>query len=112
MPSTNHRLRSQAEISIANHSCSMTITQWSLTNQDQEYSHKVCDMHVCVYVCLCTFILGAFTVSRENIEVAVQKGVDSWRRDTFEYFGNWDDCWARVTGALLDEYGNEINKTV
>ena len=72
------------------------------------------DEYVCYlqYVCLCTFVLGIFEVNRYAIEVAVQKGVDSWRRDTHEYFGGWDDCWARVTGALLDEYGKEISKVL
>ena len=57
-------------------------------------------------------ILGVFNINQDVFEVAAQRGVDSWRQDTFEYFGTWDDCWARVTGALLDEYGKEIQKTV
>ena len=49
----------------------------------------------------------------ENLkDVLGQRGVKCWRRDTFEYFGTWDDCWARVDGAFLDDDGTEIYKSM
>ena len=67
---------------------------------------------MCVYVLLYMHISGCYDIVRDVFEAAAQKGVDSWRQDTFEYFGMWDNCWARVTGALLDAHGEEIQKTV
>ena len=58
------------------------------------------------------YITGVSNIVQDVFKVAAQRGVDSWRQDTFEYFGTWDNCWARVTGALLDVNGKELHKTV
>ena len=58
------------------------------------------------------YISGTFEVIRNTFDVSAQKGMESWRRDTFEYFGTWDDCWARVHGAYIDDRGEELHKVM
>ena len=57
-------------------------------------------------------ILGCADVLLNVCTYSALKGVDTWRQDTIEYFGNWDECWARITGALVDKDGKEIHKSL